>query len=67
MPSIIDIAQDTTTQILAQTLTPDYVAGDIGTLTAKAAWNVTTNLNGDAVNVDQAVANDIKNNESIQS
>jgi len=49
MPSSIDIAQDTTTQILSQTLTPDYVAGDIGTLTAKAAWNVTTNLNGDVI------------------
>ena len=49
MPASIDIAQDTATQVLAQTLTPDYVAGDIGTLTAKAAWNVTTNLNGDVI------------------
>lgn len=49
MPASIDIAQDTGTQVLAQTLTPDYVAGDIGTLTAKAAWKVTTNLNGDVI------------------
>jgi len=49
MPAFIDIAKDEAHSVYAETATVDYVAGTINALTLKAAWNVTTNVNNDAI------------------